>query len=151
MVECFYIKLLCMIPLLIIRKNIGITWFLPTKKQSLWWFVVIFLAYIRWWAFGGWLWVVISYATLFLFWFTILQGKATGIIPSMIMNISAIVAFVMLWISDWTLWILIFIWMTMWWILWSSVAIHKWNARLKYLLIFFILVSSIKLLYPYVF
>lgn len=143
------IILLLLVPALIFRKNTWVNWFSPTKWQMLLWYLLMCFVYIYGWAFGGWMWVMTVYVWLFLFWFTILQRKATSIIPSVFMNLAAITSFYFLWITSWAIWVLVFLWMIIWWRIWSKIAISKWNPWLKYLLVFFILISTWKLLYPY--
>ena len=145
------ILLLVLAPLLFIKKDIGEISTQTSSFRKHLGGALYFLAAIYGGVFGWWVGLLIAYVCIFFFGFTILQVKATNIIPWFLLNLTAVIIFIQAWLVDFLLWAMLFIGMLVGWYIGAHVAIAKWNRWLKYALALFIVFSAGKLLWPYVF
>lgn len=143
--------LLIVLPFLFIYRNFGEQHFIPSRNQKYLWFFLYFLTTIYGWFFWGWVGLIVVYVLIFLLGMTILEVKATTVIPWFLVTLVAVVVFIQTGLVDFILGWCIFLGMLFGGYWWAHVAIKKGNRWLKYILAWFVIFSIGKLLRPYVF
>ena len=140
------ILLLVVLPLLFLKKDLGIVHETVSKlKQGIGYFLY-FLAMIFSAFFGGGSATFVLYILMIFFGITINQANATAMPPSLLLNVIAVVIFATNGIINFQLGIVLFAGMFLGGRLGAFTAIKKGNAWVKALFTFIVLVLIVKIL-----
>ncbi len=139
--------LLLMLPLLLIKKEIGVKKKDVSKTKNAIGYVLYFLIMIFGGFFGGGAGTLVFYTLMFFFGFTIIEANATDIIPWFLLSIVALIVFAFKGIVDYGSGIALFLGMLIGGYLGAHTAIKKGNEWVKIIFIVVVVLSSIKLLF----
>jgi len=141
------IIILLMLPLLLIKKEIGIKRNDVTKTKKIIGYVLYFLVMIFGGFFGGGAGTLVFYTLMIFFGFTIIEANATDIIPWFLLSLSSLIIFAINGIVDYGLGIALFLGMLAGGYLGACTAIKKGNQWVKILFIIVVIISGVKLLF----
>ena len=138
--------ILFMLPLIFLRKNLGIKRHKPTKVRKIIGYFFYFLAMIWGAFFGGGGGTLVSYIFMMFFGFTIIESSATNKVPWLIMSLLVLIMFAMHGIIDYLYGIVLFFGMLIGGYLGAHTAVKKGDRWVKYLFAIMVVASAIKLL-----
>lgn len=141
------IVLLILLPLIFLKKEIGVVRVTVTKLRKAMGFFVYFLLSI----FSGFLGIgsgaTSFYNSLFNFGFTFIEANATGIIPWFLLSLISLIIFNQNGIVDYRNGIFLFIGMVIGGYFGAHVALKKGELWIKRLFVLVVIISSIRLLF----
>lgn len=140
------VLLLAVLPVLFLKKEIGVTLQTTSKLKQGTGYIFFFLAMVFSAFFGGGAATFVIYILMFFFGFTIIQSSATGMLPSLLLNIIALIIFAWNGIIDYPTGIALFIGMLLGGRLGALTAIKKGNAWVKALFALIVVVLVIKII-----
>lgn len=145
--EVIGIILLLLLPLIFIKKEIGIQNIKTTKLQKLIGVVFYFLLMVFGGFFGGGAGTLIIYSLMFFMGLTIIEANATDIVPWFVLSLSSLVFFMINGIVDYYTGIALFLGMLIGVYLGARIAIKKGDGWVKIIFAIVVVISSIKILF----
>lgn len=140
------VLLLIVLPVVFLKKEIGVVHKATSKIKQMIGYVAYFFAQVFGAFFGGGSATIIIYLFISFFGFTIIEASATGMIPSLILNIVALIIFMINGIVDYEVGVSLFFGMMTGGWLGAVVAVKKGNAWVKIIFVIVVIALIIKLL-----
>ncbi len=141
------VLLLLLLPLIFIRKGIGVQRSKIKKQKIIIGLLLYFLVQIFTGFFGGGTGILIFYILMIFFGLTIIEANATNTIPWMVLSISSVIIFAYNGIIDYRIGIVLLMGMAAGGYIGAHVGIKKGNLWVKRLFVLLVVVSGIKLLF----
>lgn len=141
------IILLAFLPLLFIKRDIGLRRIREAKSKKLVGYLIYFLIMIFAGFFGGGAGTLVFYTLMLFFGFTVIEASATGIVPWLPLSLLSLSIFALNGIVDYRNGIVLFVGMAVGGHLGASTAIKKGNRWIKNLFGIVVIISGIKLLF----
>lgn len=140
------VLLLVILPVLFVKKDIGIVHQTTSKLKQRIGYLFYFLAMVFSAFFGGGSGTIVLYVFMYFFGFTIVQASATAMIPSLVLNFIVLVIFALNGIIDYAVGLTLFLGMLIGGRLGASTAINKGNTWVKSLFALVVIVLVIKII-----
>jgi uncharacterized membrane protein YfcA len=141
------ILLVILLPLVLIKRDIGTRHIETTQFKKIIGLSVYFLIMIFGGFFGQGTGPLIFYALSYFLGLTLIEVLATGVIPWLVLSLSSLVVFARSGIIDYKSGIVLLVGMAIGGYVGARVAIQKGDAWIKYLFIVFVVVAGVKLLF----
>lgn len=139
--------MLCLLPLIFIKKNIGIVQTKTTATTKTFGYFIYFLIMIFGGFFGGGAGTLTLYCLMYFTGTSIIQSNANDVIPSFFMAIIPLVLFSMNGLIDYSLGLALFVGMIIGGYIGTHIAIKKGNKWVKSIFAFTVLIVSIKIIF----
>ncbi|MFA5532829.1 MAG: sulfite exporter TauE/SafE family protein [Candidatus Shapirobacteria bacterium] len=141
------IMILVLLPLLFLKKDLGIQHATVSKTRiivgsALYFLLQIFAAF-----FGGGTGILIAYTLMFCFGLTIIEATATKTVPWFFVSVASLSVFAVNGIINYKLGVIMLVGMSIGGHLGACTALKKGNVWLKRLFLFFVIISVVKLLF----
>jgi len=143
------ITILIILPLLFLKKDLGIQHVTTNKNKIsigliLYFFIQVFAAF-----YGGGTGILTSYVLMLCFGLTVIESKATKTIPWLFLSISSVIIFAAKGIIDYKLGIIMLIGMGIGGYIGTYIMLKKGEIWVKRLFLLFVIFSVIQLLFFY--
>ena len=139
--------ILLMLPLLLIKKEIGVKRDDVSKIKKMVGYVLYFFVMVFGGFFGGGAITLVFYTLMFFFGFTIIEANATNTIPWFLLSLSGLVIFALNGIVDYGLGIALFLGMLVGGFLGAHTAVKKGDRWIRGIFIIIVIISGMKLLF----
>lgn len=141
------IILLAILPLIFIKREIGVKKRKTTKVQKTIGFILYFFLMIFSGFFGGGGGILIFYTLMFFMGFTIIESNATDIIPWFILSVSSLIFFMINGLVNYQIGIVFFFGTLIGGYVGAHTAIKKGDAWVKLIFAVVVLISGMKILF----
>ncbi len=141
------IAIIAILPLLFIKKELGVKRNPSTRTRKMAGYVVYFLAMVFAASIGGGVGILILYILIIFFGFTIIEANSTDNFSWFFLSLLSLIIFGINGIVDYTLGITLFLGMVAGGYIGAHVAIKKGNSWVKMVLLVAVVISGVKLLF----
>ncbi len=141
------ILLIILLPLIFLKQNLGVQASETSKSKRVAGFFIYFLIMTYGGFFGQGTGPLLFYALTYFLGLTMIQVLATGVIPWLVLSLSSLIIFAFNGIVDYKIGIVLLVSMAIGGYVGAHFAITKGDVWIKRLFIFFVVASSIKLLF----